>query len=194
MEIVLKKVRLAFPTLFEPKAFNAGEPACSASFIIDQSDKANLKVVTDAIRQVATEKWKDKAGDMLKQLKAKGDLCLHEGAEKSEYAGFDGNYYVSSRNKVRPIVVDRNKAPLTAADGRPYGGCYVNVSLDVWAQANEYGKRVNAKLLAVQFVEDGEAFGGGAMGSADVFDSLDGDAPSTSTSVAGAGDDDPLFG
>jgi len=53
----------------------------------------------------------------------------------------------------------------------PYSGCYVNVSMDVWAQANDFGKRINAKLLAIQFEADGAAFGGGeGFASADFDD------------------------
>jgi hypothetical protein len=193
MQIVLKNVRLAFPNLWEPTTFNGtGQPACSASFIISPDNKLAMETVVAAIKQVATEKWQAKATEMLKTLKAKNDLCLHDGAEKSNYAGFEGNHYVSARNATRPIVIDRDKSPLTQADGRIYAGCYVNVSLDVWAQDNGYGKRINAKLLAVQFVKDGEAFGGGAQGSADAFDDLGDDA--TEGAAADAGGADPLFG
>jgi len=44
-------------------------------------------------------------------------------------------------------------------NGKPYAGCYVNMSIRLWAQDNQFGKRVNAQLRAVQFVKDGEAFG-----------------------------------
>jgi hypothetical protein len=195
MQVVLKSVRGAFLNLWEPKQYNGtGEAACNGNFIIEKGNDAALKVMTDAIKQVAQEKWGAKAGDMLKALKAKGDLCLHDGAEKAEYAGFDGNFFVSARNKARPIVVDRDRSPLTQADGRPYSGCYLNVSIDVWAQDNGYGKRINAKLLAVQFVKDGEAFGGGAVGSADQFDDLGDDEDGAPGAAATVGDDDPLFG
>jgi hypothetical protein len=59
-------------------------------------------------------------------------------------------------------VIDRDTKPLTAADGRPYGGCFVDASVDIWAQDNSWGKRINAKLRWVQFRGDGDAFSGGA--------------------------------
>jgi hypothetical protein len=97
--------------------------------------------------------------------------------------GYADMSYITARNKVRPIVVDRDKTPLIEADGKPYGGCYVNVSVDVYAMDKPgMGKSVNATLLAVQFVEDGESFGG-SKGTADVFDSMDdgeGAAPNVS--------------
>jgi hypothetical protein len=80
--------------------------------------------------------------------------------------------YVSASNKVAPLVVDKDKSPLSEASGRPYAGCYVNASLDIWAQDNSYGKRVNATLRGVQFFRDGDAFAGGAPASEDEFDDL----------------------
>jgi hypothetical protein len=70
-------------------------------------------------------------------------------------------------------VIDRDKSPLTAEDGKPYSGCYVNCSLELWAQDNSYGKRINAQLGGVQFFKDGDAFsGGGSAADADDFDEI----------------------
>ena len=174
MKVVIKNVRIAFPNIWEPKSYNGqGKPRCNALFIIEKDNAEALKGVKEAILAVAKEEWKEKAETMLSTLKAKGDLCLHDGAEKADYDGFEGNMFVSASNASRPIVVDRDRSPLTEADGKPYAGCYVNVSIDVWAQDNQYGKRVNAKLLAIQFARDGDAFGGGSKGSAEDFDPID---------------------
>lgn len=164
MKVIIKNARGAFLNLWEPKSFgdNGGDARCNGSFILDpKSQKAEVDKIKAAIQEVAKEKWGAKALDILKTLSAKGDLCLQDGATKSEYDGFEGMVYVSAGNKARPQVLDRDKSPLTQSDGRPYSGCYVNVSIDVWAQDNKFGKRVNAKLLAVQFHADGEAFSGG---------------------------------
>lgn len=187
MKLVLKRVRLAFANIWEPKQYNGtGEPACSASFIMDKTaQKALVDQCIQTIQSVAQEKWGAKAGDVLKTLKAKGDICLHDGAEKGDYDGFgDGVIYISARNKARPVVLDRNKTPLTEADGKPYSGCYVNVSLDVWPQDNGYGKRINAKLLAIQFADDGEAFSGGTGFSDDDFADEDGGESGANESTA----------
>lgn len=188
MKVVIKSARGAFLNLFEPKQFNGqGEAACSGSFLLDpKTQKAEVDKVIAAIKQVATDKWGAKADEVLKTLKAKGDICLHDGATKSEYEGFDGMLYISARNKARPVVVDKNKSPLTQGDGKPYSGCYVNVSVDIWAQANQYGKRINAKLLAVQFDRDGDPFSGGEGYSDDDFEGEDGD---TATAEEGGSSD-----
>lgn len=190
MELILQKVRLAFGDgIWEPKAFKPGDkPRCACNLLFAPNSEPYNQVVA-AVKAVATEKWGAKANDVLKTLKAKGDLCLHDGAEKAEYEGFEGNFFVSAANKVRPVVCDRNRAPLTEADGKPYSGCYVNAKIDVWAQDNQYGKRINAKLLVVQFHSDGEAFSGGATGSADDMPDMDANEGTASAGTASAADD-----
>lgn len=81
--------------------------------------------------------------------------------------------YVSARSKTRPSVFDQQRQELTESDGKPYSGCYVNASIELWAQDNDFGKRVNAQLRGVQFLRDGDAFGGGARpADADEFDEI----------------------
>lgn len=172
MKVIIKGARGAFLNLWEPKQFNGtGEARCNGNFLLDPAkQKAEVDKVVAAIQEVAREKWGAKAPDVLKTLKAKGDLCLHPGETKSEYDGFEGMVFVSAANKARPVVVDKDKTPLTQSDGKPYSGCYVNVSVDIWAQDNNFGKRINAKLLAVQFHADGDAFSGGEGYTDDDFE------------------------
>ena len=42
----------------------------------------------------------------------------------------------------------------------------MNAILDIWAQDNQYGKKVNAQLQGVQFFKDGDAFAGGGKAAA----------------------------
>jgi hypothetical protein len=172
MKIKLQNVRLAFPQLFKATTVNGeGEPAFSASFLIEPDD-AQVKSIEAAIEQVAKDKWGAKAADVLKGMRKSDKTCLHDGDTKSQYAGFENMLFISSRNKTRPLVIDRDKTPLAEADGKPYAGCYVHVSLDLWAQDNNYGKRINASLGGVQFYRDGDAFTGGGAASEDEFDDL----------------------
>jgi hypothetical protein len=98
---------------------------------------------------------------------------IHNGDAKATYEGYEGNLFFNASNKVRPTVVNRDRSPLTAQDGVVYSGCFVNVIIDVWAQDNEYGKRINAQLQGVQFFKDGDAFsGGGTAADAGDFDEI----------------------
>ena len=168
--LMLKSVRLAFPALIEPSSYGEGEPAYSATLIMDP-DQA--EAVDKALAAVAKDKWGAKADAQLKALRASGKVCLRDGDEKAEYDGFEGKMFVAARSKTRPTVVDGQRNPLTERDGRIYAGCYVNASIEIWAQDNAYGKRVNATLRGIQFVRDGEAFGGGRPAAADEFDEIE---------------------
>jgi len=176
MQVKLSNVRLAFPQLFEARTVNGeGEPAFSATFIL-AADHPAVAEIKKAMIAVAKEKWGEKWEEIVKGLKATDKLALHDGDAKTQYQGFAGNLYVSARNRVKPLVIDGNKSPLTSADGKPYAGCYVNAVVDVWAQSNNYGKRINASLGGVQFFADGEAFSGGGAASADDFEPVAGAA------------------
>ena len=51
-----------------------------------------------------------------------------------------------------------------------YDGCRVNAKIEIWAQDNKFGRRINCSLLGVMFAGEGENFGGGAApASADDF-------------------------
>jgi len=165
MKLKLNNVRLAFPQLFEPSTVNGeGKPAFSACFLLSRTDP-QVQGINQAIDQVAADKWGTKADGVIKQMRAQDKVALHDGDLKSTYDGFPGNVYVSARSPTRILILDRDKSPLTEQDGRPYSGCYVNASIEIWAQDNAFGRRVNASLRGVQFLRDGDAFsGGGAVG------------------------------
>lgn len=172
MKVKLNDVRLAFPQLFEAKTVNGeGKPAFSASFLFPPDHPAR-KALDVAIEEVGKAKWAAKWPAIKKAMQAADKTCLHNGDTKAEYDGYEGNLYVSARNQVRPLVIDRDKRELGIADGKPYAGCFVNASVELWAQDNNYGKRVNASLMGVQFFRDGDAFAGGGTADPEDFDDL----------------------
>jgi hypothetical protein len=173
MKVRLEDVRLAFPELFTAKTVNGqGDPAFSATFLM-QPDSPSVEVLNNAFEEIGKEKWGNKWVNVKKELETKDRLALHDGDAKSNYSGFPGNLYISARNKTRPLVIDRNKSPLTAQDGKPYAGCFVNASVELWAQDNNYGRRINATIKGVQFLRDGDSFTGGTSASEDDFDDVE---------------------
>lgn len=174
--VMLKGVRLAFANgIWEARQVQGqGKPAFSVTSLFSK-DTDNFKNVLAAIKEVAEEKWGAKAAEVLKQLKAQDKLCLHDGNLKENYEGFADNYYVNARNASRPTIKDRDgQTNLVQADGKPYSGCYANVSIDIWAQENQFGKRINASLRGIQFVADGDAFSAGGVAGEDEFDAVEG--------------------
>lgn len=174
MKIVLKNVRLAFLKCWKAETVNGeGEPAFSASMILGK-DHPQLPAINAAILETAKAKWGAKTDAMMKQMKATDKLALHDGDAKSQYDGFEGNLFIAARTKTRPLTIGRDKAPVTEEDGVLYSGCYANVSIELWAQDNNYGKRINAQLGGIQFVKDGDAFaGGGSAADESDFEELE---------------------
>jgi len=186
MQVKLKNVRLAFPNLFEAKAFEAGGKAdFNAAFILPK-DHPQVAEIKNAMVTVAKDKFGAKAKEVYALMEKQDRLALHDGDTKPSLDGYEDNLFINARNKVKPTVVDRNRAPLSAADGKPYAGCYVNVILEFWAQDNQYGKRINASLGGVQFYADGDAFSGGRPVDSDAFDDIGADADGA-TADAGEG-------
>lgn len=184
--VTLKGVRLTFPALFVAKQVQGqGEAKFSAGFLIPR-DHPQLKELEAAMVAAATEKWGAKAGDTLKALKAADKLCVHDGDSKSDYDGYAGQYFINASNKIRPLVIDGNRNPIEQSSGIIYSGCYVNVKLELWAQDNNFGKRVNASLLGVQFAKDGERLAGGSVATVDDFEAVPA-AAQTAAAASGAG-------
>jgi hypothetical protein len=170
-QIILEKVRLSFPDIWKAKAVQEGsEPKYGAHFLLDKDTQdGQIARLKGAIWAAAKEKFADKAKELIQKNKL--HVCLHEGSEK-DYDGYDeSNMFVSTSSPKRPLIVDRDKTPLIEDDRKPYAGCYVNAVIRLWPQDNQFGKRINAELLAIQFVTDGDAFGAAPV-SPDVFEDL----------------------
>lgn len=171
-KITLKNVRLSFPRLFEPRAFEEGQKKrYEATFLLDPTDKEHAKTIKEIKKQaakVAREKWPN---GIPKRLPTNFGLADEEGLE---YDGYEGMFYFRTARPgdSRPTVVNRDRTPLSAEDGVIYAGCYVNATVTIWAQDNQFGKRLNGNLRAVQFVKDGEAFGAPPVDAEEEFDEL----------------------
>ena len=173
---MLRNVRLSFPNLFTPTIVGddaSAKPRYSAMLILPL-DHPQLAEVGAKMFAVAKEKWAAKVAEVYKGLDKSDKLALHDGDTKSQYDGVGGNWFISAAAKesTRPTVIDANKSPLTERDGRPYAGCYVNASLDFWAQDNGFGKRINAQLRGIQFLRDGDAFAAGRPADSDEFEDV----------------------
>ena len=167
-KIILKNVRISFPSLFKKATFNGEETGFEGTFLINKEDQADqVEIINAAI--------KDLIKTNLKGAKLQPDkICLRDG-DLVDYDGYAEHFSIKASSKKRPLVIDRDKSPLVEEDGRPYSGCYVNASIELWGQDNNYGKRINATLLAVQFFKDGIPFGDGSTGSLNDFDAFDSD-------------------
>lgn len=169
---ILRNVRLSFPDLWEARSFMDGEPKFGATLLLPKDDP-QAKAFLAEVKRLGTEEFK--AGwTKAKNLVSDGDEKVKE--DGTPYEGYAGHWAIRVSTKKRPAVVDRDKSALVEADGKPYAGCYVNAVFGLNAFSSQYGKFITGTLSAIQFVGDGEAFGGGASnGGLDDLDSLDDD-------------------
>ena len=162
----MQNVRLSFPSLFRKAVFGGDETKFEATFLLDKKTHAEvIKKIEAGIEAISADKHKGKA-------LAADKVCLKDG-DTIEYDGYAGNMSIKASSTKRPMVIGKDKTPLTEDDGKPYAGCYVNAVVELWGQKNQFGERVNANLLAVQFAKDGDPFGDGVTASIDDFDNIE---------------------
>lgn len=193
--VQLKNVRLSFPDLFEAVQYEGKGPfSYRASFLqpegqavfVQQDDKSwKQTTMAKVIADVAKGKWGAKSDAVLKSIQGNNQKFCWTDGDTKEYDGYEGNYCLAAsrgQDKGRPLIMDRDKTPLTAADGKPYAGCYVNATVEIWPQDNSFGKGIRATLRGVQFFKDGDAFSAGTPVSEDDFDEIE--APETEDDIA----------
>ena len=147
-------------------------PKFGCTFLIDPADP-QIRAINAAIDAACTEKFGAKGAAILKVMRATEKAGLRDGDLKT-YAGYPGNMYLSCSNTMRPTILDKDKTQLVQADGKPYSGCFVNASVEVWAYDHvKGGKGISATVLGVQFNGDGDKFGSGSgVASEDEFDDV----------------------
>ena len=174
----LVDVRLSFPDLWEPKEFEVGDgkPRYNAVFLIEPGS-TNDKVVQAAVDMLVKEHNADKK---LKALKDK-DICYSDGDDK-EYDGYAGMKVLSTHrraqdgppgvylNIIDPATGKVAVAPATC--GKPYAGCYVNATVEIYLTEGKY-PGIRGGLVAVQFARDGDAFSGSSQPKPDDFEPLE---------------------
>lgn len=172
--IKLKGVRLSFPVIWKPKAFDKDRDAkYQATFLLDPSDKeqaAQIKTIKVAAKKVLTEAF----GDVPMKGMSKCFGLADKHAKKSQYDGYKGMFYISTGNSTRPTLVDRKRQDLEESDGVLYAGCYVNTNITLWTFDHpQGGQGVAANLRIIQFVRDGEAFGNAPAKADEELDDVD---------------------
>jgi hypothetical protein len=171
VDLMLKRVRLSFPTLWTPREYEVGDgkPRWSAAFLIEPGS-ANDKAIRAAVQEVAAEEFKNKAAQVLAAIATNTQKnCYTDGCPGGlpKYDGYDGMWALSThRAKITkageqqpPLIINRDKSPLLANSGKPYAGCYVNAKVSIYAQGGA-NQGIRASFSAVQFWEDGDAFSG----------------------------------
>ena len=179
IQVILKNVRCSFPQLFKLKGEDGEEYGPGIVLLLDpEKDKAQIVEVKKAIKGEI-----DGNASLKKQPPTGDKLCLRAG-NREEYP--EGSLMVRANSKARPVVLDRAlRKILNEAESPIYSGCRVNAKVEIWGQADpKYGRRVNAKVIAVQFAGDDETFDSshvseeGAIAGFEALDDLEKDLKS----------------
>lgn len=175
MIVKITNVRICFcANLFTPaQIMSQGDLKHSATFLIPKEDMQVPKI-RKSMADAAVEKWGDK-GHAIMNVLTDNKVFLRNGDTKAEYDGFDGNMFFNATRPAKtgaPLIINADKTELQELDGVIYAGCYVDVSIEVYAQDNQHGKRINCRLRAIRFRREGEALSGSAPAKEDEFDDL----------------------
>ncbi len=166
--IKLTNVRISYPHLFAAWAQQANQkPKFSAKFLLSKTEhKAQVQQIIEKIKALAAETYKDK------RLPSADKLCLRDG-DQTNRPEEEGYFTFNASDDRRPQVFDRDgRTPLTEADDKIFAGCRVNAMVQLWAQDNQYGRRINANLIGVQYVRDDERLAGARPSADGAFDDI----------------------
>lgn len=210
--VQLTDVRISFPALTEPELPKGSQPGATprygADFLMDPQG-AQFQKVWAAIQAVAVEKWKEHAQTVLGMIQPDRKLrCYGMGTERIDsktfkpYNGYEGQAYLSASNTDPMQIFDQNGQEVDLRNtmvwkslaGKIYGGCYVNVAIEIWAQENAHGRGIRAKLLGIQFLRDGEAFGEAAPDISGLFGQVPGAQAASPAGAAFPVGGAPAFG
>lgn len=172
--IFLKGVRIAFAEgIFEATQFEGkGEPRYGCRLLVEKGSDADTAIKAEMSR-VAKKEWGDRAEAIVQSIIGRPQSCCYYPGDLKEYDGFKGKMALAANRNAKkgaPLVIDRDKSPLTVHDGRPYSGCIVNAKVNIWAQDNQYGQAIRCTLETIQFSKDADAFGSGGPATADGFE------------------------
>lgn len=200
-KIFIPEARLSFPVIDKPKQYIGedgkpqGEPKFSFTLLLDPSNKLHVPVIAK-IKSEAGRIAKEFFDPIPKAFSQPGckTLCYGLGNDLDKvYDGYADMFYVKLSSNSRIPVVGRRKdaktgkfTQLQAGDAEwPYAGCFVNATMTMWTQDSHGRKAINGNAIGLQFVRDGEAFGGGAPANPDAeFEALE-DSAETGTDPFG---------
>lgn len=184
-KIKLPCVRMSFPVLDKPKAYQEGQdPSYDCAFLLDPKNPAHAAVINEVkaeIERAIKETWGTKPANMKPiEFMVKGDTKVSNKTGKP-YDGYEGMVVIGAKNKKRPALKDLDGTDMTPEEvaRKLYGGCYVNAIVSLWCQVNKFGLAIRCNLDGVKLhPKEGDAFGGGGVSDSEWDDFDDGDAPS----------------
>lgn len=200
--IVITRARLAFARLHKAEQSKdaQGNPRGTAKFsctlLLDPSNvehQQQIAAVKAAAAKVVTAKWGEPASwPKANPATGMGGLikCFGNGNDLPKvYDGYKDHFYIKCADTSRPLLGNRTQQLVTEGDPQcPYSGCFVRARISPWiyfptAKNPQSANGVNMNIRSVQFMEDGQAFGGGGSRSAEEEFAAMGDAPAAAVTA-----------
>ncbi len=164
-QITTGKVRFSYCSLFEPRAAVAGgQETYSVTLLIDKGDKFTLDKIKAAIEEAKQNYLQKNSG---KKLPSNLKTTLHDGdGERPNGGEFGpecaGCYVITVSSKNKPVLVDKNKTPITDPQDL-YSGCYGRAIINFFVYDTNGNKGISAGLNGVMKLHDGEPLSGGVV-------------------------------
>jgi hypothetical protein len=157
--ILIKNVRASYPHLWKEEEKNGNVYPRSVNLVL--SKKENLEVLKKLKARVEEVK-KGTKGMESALTRDPSRVCLKPADPEAL-----GDQYAEGMFSLKANVQKNQKVYVLHQNGqrcedeeqdRIYAGCRVNAKVDIWPQDNAHGKRINCKLVAIQFAGDDKPF------------------------------------
>lgn len=184
--IMLNNVRASFAHLFRPPVIDGETGKCGSQLMLDPEEHADeLEELNEEIRRVGRANFE-------RRLPAE-KICLRAGEDKGREE-YDGWMILSANCKEgsRPVVVDAvDPEKIIDDESRNpiYSGCRVNAKVRIWPQKNQWGKRINCSLIAIQFARDDEPLDSGTVTEGDAVKGFTATKKGKKSGGGGGGED-----
>lgn len=193
-------VRVSYPQVFEPRAFQGGTPQYSIVMMFDKSNEVHrqfLGQLKAACEAVLIEAWPDVAtrpripvfGHDKSPMKDADKNCNQQGIPLSEKnTEYAGHVIVRAASMDPVVLVDGAVRPLTDKNA-VQGGYWCHVSLNPYARKRKDNPGVSIGLNGVQLVRTDSTFGGGRPAVSDMFGVTEAENPDNYAAAPASADD-----
>lgn len=168
--MILKRVRIAYPHLFQPYAYQDGpNKKYEATFLIEKSDEETIAQIRRACSAAKEKKFAGKSVELSNPMR--------DGDEMNQEA-FSGHWVIRAKSKPRedgsgrPGVVLPNLKQAEPDDIQ--SGDFVNADIAAFGYDVSGNKGIAFALNNVQLVAKGDRIGGGKARAENVFEALEG--------------------
>jgi len=183
LKVLTPAFRISFPNVFKPRAaFDGQEPTYNIQMLFPKNEAdipeklrkfgTDLSSVKKALAAACRKEW----GEKSKWPKFKHPV-IRDGEEKSDLAQYKGMFFINSKSKYAPGIVNQRNEEIISAE-EFYAGGWARATLNVYTYDNKFGAGVQLGLQNLQFLMDDESFSGkrNAKDDFDVIEGFDDDA------------------